>query len=481
MPTSAVHSPVRSAVARASSPSAQSHSGRWLRFAHLGWSVAVVIDADLFLCCIPALYTVLHRPCATSAVGCIPAQLSLADFRALGGPGPGLDAYVVYALVMVVAVALIGAVVGALIAWRKWDDPMALFVSLVLITFAPVTITFGATPTLSFGETMRIHVPVVLALSGPVISVLEIAVTELFYPMFAVFLLTFPTGRFAPRWSALIVLLWVVQDVLFFANAPFAIIQLSLLTTSGGLVAIQVYRYARRYTAVQRQQTKWVVGSLAFVSLPLNVGYGVAPVFWPSLNTPGSVYRLAGIGILMLDSTPISLGVGVAILRYRLYDIDVIIRRTLIYSTLTALLAIIYFTSVIGLQALVQALTGARSLPPIVVVASTLLIAALFDPLRRRIQLLIDRRFYRRKYDAERALATFGAALRTVTNLEQLSAQLAAVVEETMHPTHAGLWLRPSSARSDAKEERSSSRSNPPSNGASSDASVWEPMGPSRS
>lgn len=472
MPTSAVRSPARSAVARASSPSAQSRSGRSLRFAHLGWSFAVFIDVVLFLCCIPALSTVLHRPCTISGVGCIPAQLSLADFRALGGPGPGLDAYALYALVTVVAAALICGVVGTLIAWRKWGDPMALFVSLVLITYAPVTVTFGATPTISVGETSPIHVPEVLALSGPVISVLGIAITELFYPTLAVFLLTFPTGRFAPRWSAVIVLLWIVQDVLFFANVPFAIILPGLLTATGGQAAIQVYRYARRYTPMQRQQTKWVVGPFAFVSLPLLVGYEVAPVFWPSLSAPGSAYRLADIAVLMLLSMPVSLGVGIAILRYRLYDIDVLIRRTLIYGTVTALLAIIYFASVVGLQALVQALTGARSLPPIAVVASTLLIAALFDPLRRRIQLLIDRRFYRGKYDAERTLAAFGEALRTDTNLEQVSARVMAVVEETMHPAHAWLWLRPSSAHSDAKEERGISRSIPPRNGTNSDASV---------
>jgi hypothetical protein len=455
MSMSAVRSPARSAVTRTTASFPTRPSRRLLLFAHLGWSVAILIDAALVVLSVPALFAVLHQPCSASDVACLPAQLSLADFRALGGPGPTLNAYVVYALVTVVTAALIWAVVGALIAWRRWADPKALFVSLVLITYAPVTITFGATPTIAFGAAHPIRLPEVLALSGPVISVLGIAVTELFYPTLAVFLLTFPTGRFAPRWSALFVLLWVVADVLFFVRAPFGIILLCLFAMSGSVAIIQVYRYARRYTPVQRQQTKWVVGPFAFVAVPLYFVYVVAPVLWPALNAPGSAYRLAGIAILMATATPISLGVAVAILRYRLYDIDVIIRRTLIYGTLTALLAIIYFASVVGLQALVQALTGARSLPPIAVVASTLLIAALFDPLRRRIQLLIDRRFYRRKYDAVRTLAAFGTTLRTETNLEQLCAQMMAVVEETMHPTHAWLWLRPSSARSDAKEERS--------------------------
>jgi hypothetical protein len=328
---------------------------------------------------------------------------------------------------------------------------MALFVSLVLITFVPVNITFGATPTITFGATSHIYVPDILALSGPVISVLGIAATELIYPALAIFLLTFPTGRFAPRWSVLLVLLWIVQNLLFFVHAPFAVIQLWFSATFGSAAAIQVYRYARLYTPVQRQQAKWIIVTFAFMSLPLYVAHAVAPVFWPSLNTPGSVYRVAVIAVIMLSLMFVALGVGVAILRYQLYDIDVIIRRTLIYGTLTALLAIIYFAGVVGLQAVLQALTGVKPLPPVVVVASTLLIAALFNPLRRRVQSLIDHRFYRYKYDAERTLAAFGAALTTETNLEHLSARLIAVVEETMRPEHASLWLRSSDVPSDVQ------------------------------
>jgi hypothetical protein len=133
--------------------------------------------------------------------------------------------------------------------------------------------------------------------------------------------------------------------------------------------------------------------------------------------------------------------IGVAILRHRLYDIDVIIRRTLVYGVLTACLAVLYFAAVIGLQGLVR-LFGSQTRDPLVTVISTLAIAALFTPLRRLVQNGIDRRFYRRKYDAGQVLAAFGETVRNETNLEQLQAALLAAVRETVQPVHVSLWLQ---------------------------------------
>ena len=133
---------------------------------------------------------------------------------------------------------------------------------------------------------------------------------------------------------------------------------------------------------------------------------------------------------------------GIVILKYRLYDIDLLINRTLVYGSLTVMLALLYFGGVSAIQALFGALTGQEEQPQLAIVVSTLVIAALFNPLRRRIQSFIDRRFYRRKYDAAKTLEAFSAKLRDETDLDALSDDLVGVVRETMQPAHVSLWLR---------------------------------------
>jgi hypothetical protein len=186
----------------------------------------------------------------------------------------------------------------------------------------------------------------------------------------------------------------------------------------------------RRSGSVERQQIKWL--ALAAVAIPV----------WFLTNAPvqAAVPTLFIVLDAFIVSTLIPLAAGIAILRHRLYDIDVVINRALVYGVLTASLALVYFGGIAALQGLLRALTGQES--SLVVVASTLAIAALFSPLRRRIQGFIDRGFYRRKYDAARTLEAFSAVLRDETDLDRLTPELLVVVRETMEPEHVSMWLR---------------------------------------
>lgn len=215
------------------------------------------------------------------------------------------------------------------------------------------------------------------------------------------------------------------------------------LVVFGSLVFAQVYRYRRVSTPVERQQTKWVVFGAAIALLGfLLLGY-LLPTFLKlfiplqSIGLLPSVILVTSIYLLLLL---IPLSIAIALLRYRLWDVDVLINKTLVYGLLTSTLVAVYAVCIVGLEALLRGLFNQTS--EIAIVISTLVIAALFQPLRKRIQAIIDRRFFRRKYDAVRTLAAFSATLRNEVNLNQLSDQLVAVVHETMQPAHISLWLR---------------------------------------
>jgi hypothetical protein len=202
----------------------------------------------------------------------------------------------------------------------------------------------------------------------------------------------------------------------------------------------QLYRYRYVSTPIQRQQTRWIVLGVT-VGLLVEVGGYLPILFFSSLNHAGLYYLiLRPAATLILLFAPLCF--AIAILRYRLWDIDILINRTLVYGTLTGILALVYVGSIILLQDLLRGIIHQDN--DVAIVISTLAIAALFQPLRRRIQAIIDRRFYRRKYDAARTLAAFSASLRHEVNLDQLREELVAVVQETMQPSSVSLWLRKS-------------------------------------
>ena len=299
------------------------------------------------------------------------------------------------------------------------------------------------------------------AVSWWVASWVWVAATQLVLFLF----LLFPDGRLpSPRWR---IVAWLIAGAILLDAASFAlvpgpllesdahglepvlnpfgfgsavrflnsvtIILNPLLTTLVLAPIVALFLRFRRSTGEERQQIKWVIYAVAVLTVAVTV-----VSIWPALDESliGTVLFLAGF-------LAIPTAVGIAILKYRLYDIDFIINRTLVYGSLTVALVALYFGGIVVLQRLFVVITGQQS--TLAVVASTLAIAALFNPLRRRIQGVVDRRFYRRKYDARKTLEAFSATLRDETDLEALNEELVGVVRETMQPAHVSLWLRPES------------------------------------
>ncbi len=335
-----------------------------------------------------------------------------------------------------VLAALSMVAVGLVIFWRKADSWFGLYTGVLFVWFGTQA-NFVTDP-----------VGQVLPFLAPIDSILGNLVWLAFFPL----LYLFPNGHFVPRWTRWLLPVWLGLMALFSLqllpdSLAFAPVALYLVLGIGS----QGYRFARRSNPVQRQQTKWVLFSFAFLvvmaiwSISILAGNQSEQQFTVrDLWVSTIAVSLFTVSLAML---PIS--IGVAILRYRLWDIDVIIRKTLVYTVLTALLALVYLGIVVLLQALFGRLAGVEQ-STLAIVISTLAIAALFTPLRRRIQDAIDRRFYRKKYDAQQVLAQFAITARDETDLDALLAELARVVDETLQPEHVSVWLTPSGHKSEA-------------------------------
>jgi hypothetical protein len=413
------------------------------------WIVCALLLLANMVASIPAYYRLMNTVCGRASQGdCIDnsGQLSADTAQLLAQLHISLSAYAAYFVTLDVIVSLLPLGIGFLVFWRKSDEWMGLFVGLLLILWG----ANGASNTLA-----GLWMP---SPPTPLFTFLLNASSAVQWIGLGIFLLTFPTGRFAPRWSWLLLSFWIltfIQPTLPIVPAMAPLEGLASLVQTivvfGGTLFIVVYRYRHVFHAPQRQQTKWVVYAAIAWFIVYLIGTSLA-----SLLPAQSPYQLlAPTIIIIVPQVFIFLGLGFAILRYRLWDIDTIINRTLVYGTLTTILTLTYVGVILLLHAITATVTGQAGDPPPAIVVSTLLIIALFNPLRRRIQTLIDRRFYRRKYDARKILAAFTTTLRTEVDLANLSEHLVLVVEETMQPMHAWLWLRQSSVRSEAKEERS--------------------------
>jgi hypothetical protein len=443
--------------------------GRWLWMARLAWGVGFVALAAMYVLGFLAVQEVTSAVCEEER--CTLRQQirhTEAGEELLGWPGPPigyaeplrpgqvaaletlgltLDQYGWLAALQMGIPALVYLLIAAGLFWRKSDDWMVLFVSTMVATFP-----FQDMP-----------LPFTLAVRQPAWEWVFAPASIVALACFLIFPLIFPTGRFVPRWTRWMVLFELAGAVIatLFRNPILDIPGASYLAGLYAVISLcagvyaQLYRYFRVASPVERQQLKWVIVGLAgFVStavavlLPLNALLASRTVNMD----PARALVLSAIldTLFRAISLFIPVSIAISVLRYRLWDIDLIISRTLVYSVLSSAMALTYFASVVLLQAALRVLTG-QGQNQLVTVASTLAIAALFLPLRRRVQDGIDRRFYRKKYDAAKTLAAFAATVRDETDLDKLTQSLVDVVQDSMQREGVSLWLKPAKDHGDSR------------------------------
>jgi hypothetical protein len=389
------------------------------------WVAAAVLAASLSIAGIPARFHVLQTVCTGGSCGQFGAPLTPPMALTLHHLGLTLALYAGYTMALEVMTSLVSVLLGALLFWRA-RTVGTLFAASVLVTF-------GALST---------NLPDALARAHPAMFTPVALLDGLALSALAVFLYVFPNGRFVPGWTRIPAAVAVVffaivflypQGLLQPMNNPPSLVGEVVLLLIG--VAAQVYRYRDVSGTVERQQTKWVVFGVA-VAFSVNAGLLVLSLVLPASNP---LIAMAQDTLFSLCGLLMPITIAIAVLHHRLYDIDALANRTLVYGSLTVSLAAFYLGSVVVLQALFRAVTGQRS--DLAIAIATLLLAALFNPWRRRLQAFIDRRFYRRKYDATRILAGFSTRLRDEVDLRRLERDILTVVVETMQPERAAFWL----------------------------------------
>jgi hypothetical protein len=434
-PTTSEHAPQSHGASHPRTAAASRFTGHWLTLARASWWLLTALSLAFFLSGLREHATKLALLWFTDT-----ATPPAVVHDGLDQLGINPTLYAGYGLALYVARAAVFYLVGALLYWRKAHERMALLVAIFLVTL-PVSDNNPSTL-----QALVKHAP----MRGAVGLLLETVAFALLLWL----LLLFPDGRFRPRWTVALAAGWLVAGIgsLFLPGSPLDMLAWPTAIFAGFIpsclalaVGAQVWRYRRISGPAERQQTKWFALGLIITIIDFAVGNVLTEyraIQWPAVSptrfvlTDLLLYSVHNVAILAIP-----LAWTIAILRYRLWDIDVIINRALVYVSLTATLVVIYAGGVALSQSVVRAAIGETS--NVAVAASTLAVAALFRPLRRWVQATVDRRFYRRKYDAARTLDAFGSTLRDETDLGRIQSDLLAAVQDTMQPAHASLWLRP--------------------------------------
>jgi hypothetical protein len=407
-------------------------SGGWLPLARLIWICLSATTVIIFAISAIALYQGTLTPCLS-----IPEKdqtLCYDWHQQLAQLNMSVNFYATSIVVGVMIEILPWLIVGVVIFWKKSRELFSFLFSLMLMLWGITVLDQG----------ISTWFPFVYPSYGWLLRTITFVANLLTLTW-----LLFPDGSFKPRWLHWAALIWILRIGVYYffpgnpvdpdtwpSPLPQAISILFVLL----LLFSLVYRYRFASNPAQRQQIKWVVtGGLIY-----GITYIISNNLFP-FSLQEMLARLIWLPFFYGASFFFAVCLGFSILRYRLWDIDVIIRRTLVYGGLTITLAAIYLVGVFLLQGLFQTLSGQKSVAAIVI--STLVIAALFNPLRKRIQNDIDRRFYRRKYDAQKTLIAFNATLRNNVDLENLCERLIDVIHETMQPGYISFWISPMSSQ----------------------------------
>lgn len=402
----------------------------------LAWLVIFLLLLFMFIGGIPARFEDLQAVCRSEP--CVVLSLQAEEAQALADSGFSMSAYAAFHIVIELITGGFIAILSVLFFWKRFDDPMGILVAYFLMLFS---LNFMS----ELDGAFVLDNPSLLQLQNVISSVTVIPLILLLF--------VFPDGRFVPRWTWIVVVvisILVAYDSVFAAagftipSGQFSLILVLFFLPSVLLgIGTQIYRYRAVSNPAQRQQTKWVLFGFIALMVPFLGWVFFIELFPLSIGLPRLIFNTFIYGIMAAFLVCFPISFVIAITRYRLWDIDLLIRRTLVYSVLTGSLVLVYFGSVVVVQSMFNVLTGQEKTSQLTIALSTLLIAALFNPLRRRVQAFIDQRFYRRSYDAVKTLGRFARTARDETDIEQLSAELLQVAQEAMQPNHISLWIKP--------------------------------------
>lgn len=403
---------------------------RELTVIRIAWAAVALVCVGLFIAALPLrLAELTHLVAATNT-------------PRIDGVVFAPEVYVGCAFALELLGPLVFLTLALLIVWRRSDDSGAIRISALLIAFG------SALPGTAYA----------IISATPIWRVTPGALQAIGWTALLIFAYLFPDGQWTPRRSRLVVPLWALWTTSFFVFAEQLTAGRLLLIAAAYLIWViwlgtgvcaQVYRYLRVATPTQRQQSKWVLLGFAgaLVGILLVSARDILALSQGQVISHNALDMTLALVVLTLSALPIPISIAIAILRHNLYSIDRLINLTLVYGSLSVTLGALYTAAVSLSQYLIQAITGQQGQSQLALALSTLGVAALFQPLRRRIQAEIDRQFYRRRYDAAQTIAAFSASLRTEMDLSEISQRLVRVVHHTMKPRHVSLWLAHPPAR----------------------------------